>query len=284
MNYLVSLENQAEYQWQIELLLESFKIHNLSNDLLLTVTKSDLPSSALFCRNLSQHKRVVGFENIGELRGYPKLNKYYNLMWSQMAKLIQQPFLVTDPDVVLRNPVNYSFTSYPQFIFSPDLEFNFDLVVSNIGNFWEWIEKDKDLFLKNWIPLGGISIFSNIPLEFFVLVVERIEFLAIKQLMEKKKIWEHTDKLGLISVLLENLQNINCKGDYNLSSPVFGSEANFISYEKGIPPTFHKCMFTYKDDMFSFGDPIEILSKTFPSPNASYLAGIAEGCVKNRRV
>ncbi|RTK95559.1 MAG: hypothetical protein EKK64_06970 [Neisseriaceae bacterium] len=285
MNYLVSFENQPEYQWQMELLLESFKIHNLSQDLLVVATKSNLPSNPFFCRNLSRHKRAIGFDNIGDLRGYSKLNRYYNLMWTQMAELISQPIVFIDTDVVLKNPVSYIFDPYPQFIFSPDLDFSFDSVISNVGNFWEWLDKDKEVFSKNWLPLGGVCVFSNIPSALFPLIIERIEFFAIKQLMEKKQIWEHTDKLGLVSVMLENLQKINCRGDYSLSAPIFGSEANFISYEKGIPPTFHKFMFKFSEEMFlSFGDPIEILSKTFPSPNASYLASIAETCLKNRHM
>ena len=284
MHYLVSFENQPEYQWQIELLLESFKKHNLSHDLLLSVVKSDLPSNPLFCRNLSNHEKTIGFDNIGKLRGYDKLNKYYNLMWTQMAGVINQPVMLIDTDVVLKNPVQYIFDLFPQFIFSPDLDFNFDLVASSVGNFWEWLDKDKEFFVKNWIPLGSASIFSYIPFHVFFQIIERIEFLAVKQLLEKKPIWEHTDKLGLISVMLDNLNNINCKGEYSLVSPVFGSDANFVSYEKGIPPTFHKFMFKFSDEMFiSFGDPIDILSKTFPSPNASYLAEIADICVKARR-
>jgi len=283
MNYLVSFENQPEYQWQLELLLESFKKHHLENDVLLAVTKSDLPANPNFCRNIADHKRVIGFENIGDLRGYLKLSRYYNLMWTQMAELISQPFAFLETDMVLKNPINHIFDPYPQFIFSPDSDFSFETASSHVGDFWEWIGKDKDLFFKNWIPLGGVFIFSNIPLSFFSLVIERIEFLAIKQLMNKKPIWEHTDKLGLVTVVLENLQKINCKGEYSLVSPVFGSDANFISYEKGIPPAFHKFMFKFSKDMFlSFGDPIEILSKTFPSPNASYLAEIAETCLKAR--
>ena len=246
MDYFVNFENHPEYHWQIELLVESFKYNRLDKNLLLVVAEHNFPPNPNHCRNLLLHKRIVGYRNIGHIRGHLPLNQLYGIMWANLSKNISQPFAVIPSDCVLRHPLKVEIKDYPQFTFYPDHSFNFESVTSHIGSFWEWINIPKETFETNWIPLGSIFVFSKIPIEFFQVVIDRAEFLAIKQVLEGKEIWEHTAKLALVTVLIEYLQKISCTGDYSFISSVLNStDSSFISYEDGMKPDFHKSMFKH---------------------------------------
>lgn len=272
MEYFVSVENHPYYCWQLELLIQSFKENCCENDLAVILSQSNAPQN--IGKNLLEHKRLYGYQNIGDVRGYKPLNQIYTLFWALQAKQISQPFVWMQPDMVLRSPLDISFSNYPEFVFYPDPFFTLKKAEKEIGPFQDWLQKN---YVLNWIPIGSLVACHQIPPEFFELVAKRTELLVVKQLMNNQRVSNKTMNVALATILSDHVENIFCRGDYSLvSAAMDGTNSPIISYEHGIPPDFHKSMFAYPPPAYvSFGDPIKILSETFPTPNAHYISMLA---------
>jgi len=279
MEYFVSVESHPYYCWQLELLIESFKENKLSNALVVVMSELDAPQN--IGKNLIEHKRLHGYQNIGDARGYKPLSPIYNLFWTLQSKQLEQPFVYMQPDMVLRSEPNIQFSNYPEFIFSPDPFFTFEKAEAEIGPFCKWLNSDYSL---NWLPLGSIFVANKIPIELFNLVAMRVELLAIKQLIDNKPISNLTIKTAFSTVLSDYSENISCHGDYSLVSDIMdGTNSSFISYENGLLPDFHKSMFLYSTSShIAFGDPIKILSNTSTTPNSHYVSILAGKNLQSR--
>jgi hypothetical protein len=288
MDYFLNIDNTPYYQWQTELLIESFKEKKCSNDLFLALTNSTNTSflNNNFTKNIFSHNRTYSFDDIGSKKGFPELNKFICLANCITKKLIKQPFFVLEPDVVLHNNIDMLFSkNYCEFIFAIDPFFTLESAEENVGPFWEWFNLEKDNLESNWVPLGECYAFNNIPDGFFYKVIKDAEKMALHQLLNQKNIWSRTVELSLAMNLSNNITNISCRGDYKIVAPVmFSSESYFISYKDGILPSFHKSMFKYNPPNYvSFGDPIKILSENTFSPNAKYISNLAKKSISSRK-
>lgn len=279
MDYLASAENTPFQQWQLELLIESFKYQNCEDDLLICLAESDLPIHPNFWRNISNHKRIKAHENIGKTRGYTALNAVYNLAWAVRNKWINQPFAYIPTDVVLKNKLNIKLQSdHPEVVFSPNPFFTIESAEEAVGPFWEITNKTKTDYEMAWVPLGPILIFNKISEEIFDRAIVLTEKLALQQLLEKRPIWEHTSTLAWAMNLSDYRGQLLLRGDYDLTMTMLhNSNAPFIHYEHGLPPVFNKAMFRYAPpDFVSFGDPFEILAENSPTENAYFLSQLAK--------
>lgn len=280
MDYFVSAQNMPRYQWQLELLIESFKYHNRQNDLLVALAKTDAPPQPIFCRNLFEHPRLFPHQNIGQTRGFAPLNELYSLSWVLQFNRIKQPFTFLSPDVVLYHTNAIRIDSgIPEIVFAPDPFFTLDRAEEAVGPFWEWFGRKKQDYEDQWLPTGPVMIFDNIPQVVFDRTIWVTEKLAFHQLYEgKKEIWEKTLKLGWAVNLNDYVGQIMMRGDYNLTTTMVDSNhAAFINYEHGLPPAFNKSMFTYPPPAYaSFGDPFEILAAHAPTPTAHFMSDLAK--------
>lgn len=285
MEYLVSAENMPYQQWQLELLIESFKYHKCEKDLLLCLAESDAPTHPLFWRNISNHQRIQAHENIGKIRGYKGLNALYDLFWAVQNKWITQPFAYIPTDVVLKNKLNIQFQpDVSEIIFSPSPFFTLDLAEEVVGPFWEVTEKTKADYEVSWMPLGPIMIFNNIPEEFFERAIILAEKLALQQLLRKQPIWEHTATLAWSMNLSDYVRQLSLRGDYTLTMTMLdSSNSPFIHYEHGLPPVFNKAMFRYAaPDFVAFGDPFEILAENSPTESSHFISELAKKSLATR--
>jgi hypothetical protein len=196
MEYFVSAENTPYYQWQLELLIESFKQKGLENNLVIGLAHSDQPAQADFCRNLYSHKRIFPHENIGKVRGYPRMNGLYSLHWAVLYGIIKQPFVYIEADMVLNKPMN--ITPKPNnichLIFCPDPFFTEDFAEENMGNFKHLLNKAKTDYQGRWPQIGSIIYFNNTPPELFSRAIMYAEILAYKQIRKGRQIWSKTDR------------------------------------------------------------------------------------------
>lgn len=284
MEYFTSIENTPYYQWQIELLIESFKKHNLNDNLLIALAESDTLIQPFFFNNLFKHKRILGHENIGKKRGFDKLNILYSLMWAVTSKKISQPFAFIKPDILLQNKIEIKFDSYPQILFSPNSFFSFKESEKQVGEFYLWFDKDKDYYNKNWVPIGNIIIWNQIPEDFFTRLINITEILCVKQIEKNNCIWEKTIELAIVINIADHFGKLSLIGDYSLEDNMLGDgKAKFINYEHGLPPVFNKHMFKYNPPEYSsFGDPFEILSQHSPTPSSYYMSELAKENLKIR--
>lgn len=278
MEYFVSVENTPYYHWQLELLIESFKKNNCENELLIALAKADSPLQAAFCRNLLNHERIYGHENVGNLRGFSPLNQLYSLVWSVQFGKLNQPFAWIQPDMVLKHRLSLDLGNYPEVIFAPDPFFTFEEAASNVGPFWDWANTTKAEIETRWVPIGPLMIFNNIPVTVFERAVTLCEALALRQLDTNNKIWEHTHRLAWAINLSDYLGQLSLRGDYNFTSTMLdGGDSPFIDYSHGMPPVFNKVMFQYKPPVYSsLGDPFKILAENSPTPNSFFISELAK--------
>lgn len=286
MEYYVSIENTPYYHWQIELMIESFKRQEKQNDLLVAVAEAQTPIQSVFCKNIYEHKRIYGHANIGRMRGFEPLNRVYSLAWAVKNKLIRQPFAYIQSDLVLKNPlqIDFSNNNTPQVVFCPDMFFTVDEAEENAGSVWQWMNKTIANYETNWVPVGSVIVFNNVPDEVFERTVNICELLALHQLEKYDKIWNRTDRLAWAINLSDFSNQIILHGDYGLTSTMLGSDNTpFIDYEHGLPPVFNKAMYSFLPPGYtSFGDPFQALAENSPTPNAHYISELAKINLKSR--
>jgi hypothetical protein len=279
MEYLVSAENTPYQQWQLELLIESFKYHNCEKDLLVCLAESDMPIHPLFWRNIAAHQRIQGHENIGKIRGYKGLTALYDLSWAVQNKWITQPFTYIPSDVVLKNKLNIQLQSeFSEVVFSPSPFFTLESAEEAVGPFWEITNKKRADYETAWVPLGPIMVFNKMPEYFFDRAIVLAEKLALQQLLNKQPIWERTATLAWAMNLSDFVGQLLLRGDYTLTMTMMdSSNSPFIHYEHGLPPVFNKTMFQYTaPDFVSFGDPFEVLAENSPTESAHFISELAK--------
>lgn len=255
MDYFVSANKSLANQWQLELLIESFNRHGITDNLLVSLVPSGDPEQ--FCKNLNRHKRVSHFNDIGYTRGYDRLNTIYGLIAATDLGQIKQPFMMVPLDCVLFSPPIVKASDRPKITVQSDPLFTFKLAEENIPNLSEYISEEA------WLPVGRIMCFDQVPPDVFKQVVQVTELLAYHQLKAGRKIWPLTDRAAWASVLSGAAIYMALEFTYNWEIPfvAYGVENNFYSYERGISGMFSKSMFAFNP--ISFGHPFETL-KTLP--------------------
>lgn len=287
MEYFVSIENTPYHNWQLELLIESFKTNNCQNDLVISVADSHSPKLPHFNINSEKHERKNLHNNIGQTRGYTPFNEFYSLLWCLANNKIKQPFALLKPHIVLREKPNIIFVNdqVSEFIFYPEVFFTFEEAAENVGPFWEWVINPKEYYQEKWVPVGPIMIFNNFPIDFFQRGITLLEILTTQQVIAGKEVWEHTDKLAWAINVADSMgYTTNATQSFELAENMAGfSQKPFIDCQHGIPPHFNKSQFRYLPPNYvSFGDPFEILTKQSSSPNAHYVSQLAQKNIDNR--
>lgn len=214
MQYFVSIENTAYYQWQIELLIESFKKHNLQDKLIISIAENDEPPFIkINNKNLLNHKnKYVHSSNL-----IKSTNKLIGLIHCLQSNIINESFAIIEPDMVLMKPL------------SDEMEEN---VIFDQDDYLE-LEIDPELFL----PLGDVIVFNKqVDLNLFVKIINKI-----KELGSEKESWIIELKKHLF------LNEINVKSKH-LTQTLLNHDliTNFISYKHGIPPEFSKLYYKYE--------------------------------------
>lgn len=281
MDYFVNIEKTDYELWQAELLIESFNYNNCSEKLLCVIceNKKDI-CYPIPLKNVFDHKRGIISRNVGEERGYKPLNALYNLFWMQNSNLLKQPFALLSPDMVLRKDINFNFNdpNLSEIVFAPYPELTFNAAVDAVGPFWEYCQNDQKYYQENWIPFGCFALFNCIPLNFFYRTIFIAESLAVKQLIDKKEIWKHTDKLAWTINMADSIGQLFLKGDYQIVDAMFNnSESSIIHYEHGLPPSFNKTEYLYQPPAFlSNGNPFEIIAQNPATANAHFMSNLAK--------
>lgn len=284
MQYLVVAENTQYYHWQLSLLIESFKKHNLQNDLCIFLVDSNEKTNERFSKNLIEHQNKNIFENIGKTRGFDKLNKLYGMLWAIESNKIKQPFALIPADVILEKPINLDLHEYPEIYFNPDKDFNFNYVENSVPNLLEILNRENKKIKDYWISIGPVILFNNMPIDFFRMFVVKAEILALKQLIYNQKIFDKTDRLALSINIFDFMNKGAIKEDYNLTKSMLEyNETSFIHYEHGMPPVFNKSMFRYDPpDYASFGDPYEAILENPATPSAYLMSELVKNIIEKK--
>lgn len=270
MDYFVNLDNTPFNQWQLELLIESFRRHNLQDSLVVCLNETDQLTNSEFVMNTYNHKRILTHRNVGKDRGYNKLNSFYGISWALQEGLLKQPFCKIPLDSVLFSPPP-PLPDYPVLSYQIDSLFTPELVLEYVDLF------EKKQLEENWPSAGEIVCFNNFPNSFFVRLINLTESLVFRQMRKNDTFWDMTDRLAFNLLVQEHVGKVPIRGVYDYESDMYNNyPKSFIHYDKGFVPIFQKSMFSYAPpDYISFGNPFKVLSENYPSGAFHYMSILA---------
>lgn len=290
MDYFVSANYEPFHQWQIELLIESFKRNNRQDNLVVSLTKMDEEViHPDFSINILSHKRLIAHDNIGKIRGYNKLNDLYSLMWAIKDGHLKQPFMTMPVDSVLYSPPPDA-PDYPILSYQVDPFFAPELIQKNIGDVADILpasitDTTNPTKPESWPSIGDLFVCNKFPIEFFEQWIELTESLAFKQLRKNGKIWEFTDRLALNLLVHKLIGTVPLRGIYDYESDMLSNfPKHIIHYDKGLLPIFHKDMFPYAPpNYFSFGNPFAVLGGNSPTAAFNYMSELARSYTRTNK-
>jgi hypothetical protein len=252
MQYFVSAENIAYHHWQLELLIESFKMHNLQDSLVIGLAANTEPiySEPI---NLSSHKNVFIHDNVGKEKNCPSFNRAYGLYVALNKDLIKAPLTILHPDTILVKPLELKNIDVT-FQIDPD----FTIERSKSEEFLKNVKEAKNIKEDLWLPLGDTICFEKLPDDLVKRVLKITDYLT-----ETHANWEDAEKTGWALTLLEYYGHLSYYGTVALENTLLDTELkSFIHYRRGLPPYFNKHMFHFEPPtIFSMGDPYDILLK-----------------------
>jgi hypothetical protein len=280
LNYVTTIRNNAYFQWQIELLIQSFKEHGIEDQLFIGILdEEEQKPENVFSepRNLINHKNTFKFnkftnENL-------TANHIHGINEALKQGIIKQPFVSIHADSILYKPI--SLENDFDAIFSGDYFFLEQMNKDNIdiSEHLKRISKLKSQFSKQEInlkpmPLGSVYVFNKMPLEFFDRVLNYIKALY-NEYGDK-----YTDRIAWMLSFYDYLGGVNYKStwDYEMTMLDHERESNIIHYSKGLPPVFNKIMF-YKNNndlCTAEGNPYKVLLEHNTTTVTNYIQKIVK--------
>ena len=261
MNYFVSVEDSYYHSWQIELLIESFKVLGLEDNLYISVAQSDkeyLKNNI----NFSTHAKKYIHKNIGRQTGILKLNKWGSLYTLIENNILSLPVTVIDPDTVIQKDIKIQDE---QLVFSIDHSFVYNKRYAKLVR----LSKNET---NKWPNLGEVFVFNELPLNFFN---DMAIFCQMVGLDPNKY---QVDKVALFATLCKHkVSKISASNDIE-GNLIESQLKNIISYRHGVNPVFNKKLYKSNDMNFSMAtdNPINLLSKMDHTPSLEYVSKVAK--------
>lgn len=253
MQYFVSIENNFYCNWQIELLIESFKILKLENELVVAIACDQRSPISHGYKNLSALNHKFFHPNYGLKKRNKRLNKFYGLYTAIQNNILKQPFALLHSDMILVNPLKP---------FEANLTFHHDS--NNQDEFTDSIK--SKLGKMPWLSMGDSMVFQDVPLTFFQEVMQMM--LHLKSCATQPRHEEACWMLGLCNHSSLTLNPIL------MESNLLDHEIrDIIHYKHGYPPFFNKKH--YVTDGFLLSEhPYDVLMRHNPSPASNILQNI----------
>jgi len=259
MKYFVSIENNVYSHWQIELLIESFKLHGIENDLMIAVAENENPCPDWFVKNITAHQNKFKHHNYGNQRKHRRLNKLYALYAATKSKLIEPPFVLLHPDMILLNPIKTSESCNILYDKNDSNDF--------------FIETIKNKVNGPWMDIGCSITFLDCPVSLF----ERA-FIHMDDLVSKNVISRNIEKIAWNFAIYDQ-KIFTAKQTYKEIS-LLNADLNgdIIHYRHGLPPVFTKKNYLYAEpSYFSASEhPYKILLKHDVSPVMGYVKKVVK--------
>lgn len=238
MQYFVSAENSSYFYWQLELLIESFKLKGIEDKLVIFLAENNDPKIKGFSKNLVRHKNKFEHENFGLKNNYLPLNRPYAIIQALRGGYIKFPFALIHADMILRSPLQEEFEEdiiLDSYFIKPsnyNVTNEIDEILKNRG-----LEKRENA--PETLPPFGAIVFNNALNElFFNSVINKI-----KKFIETKNDNFPFEYAAWETCFFEILGGYSFSGKQISSGLLDNLENNFIHYKYGIPPYFNKKYF-----------------------------------------
>jgi hypothetical protein len=239
MQYFVVLEDTKELRWQAELLYESIRLLDLTDQFLIAIC----PSKGISIQK-PRYPNVVYFDNLGRSVGCPHLNKVYGLAKALESGSLRQPFVLLDTDMFLLHaipPISSSVAAQQCQSLTWD---NIDDRVKSMTEKWKWDN------------LGGVYVFNDVPVKVFE--------DAFKFTYELYRKFGNNPKWHIYGITLSIVNNdIKYQKTLNYEMPLVYSntpdvqwdKSCIVHYKEGFPPYFKKER-VFDSINFSFDIPL----------------------------
>lgn len=279
MQYFVSIENSSFFYWQIELLIESFVMHGLQDNLVIAVAENDDPKIKGYSSNLVRYGTKFMHVNSGIEAGHLPLNRVVALRTALAEGLVSFPFSLIHSDMILKNP-------FPEDGFCKD----YGMVVNSLDETSEKTRRDiKDAIrpglgkiaeerslnmadLPEIPPFSAPIVFNESFRQLSDVFFARLQSNT-EDLIEAKGGDFSCERAAWELTLTEAFQHCSVKSEF-MATPLMSDESdtNFIHYKNGIPPLFHKKFFKFDKFSANVGRcPFEVMLEHNPTPNTAYV-------------
>lgn len=258
MDFLVIAEDIPYYQWQIELLIESFKLQGLEDKLFIYLVKTNDSVDAIKI-NINDHKNVIYYKSESIRNGTINFD-FYNCVLDYKSKN-SNDFAIIDCDTFLKN-FNYKVFDGNGILYQIDQIPNKEL---------ELIFKiSRSKYNYEFHQLSSVLYFSKMfDVDFF-----KTSFATLEDIVKISYFTNLFDQnynpnfdIFKYSFLLTGMSyGVPILPTYNLLNYVYeGQEqdVNFISYKHDIKPYFYKKNYYHKN--------FKNLSLKYPDPFQNFL-------------
>ena len=261
MRYFVGIENRAYHHWQIELLIESFRMLKMDERLIIGVGDCDPGPEPFDIRNLVGHKNKIAHEQ-------QQAHSLYAMIAALENGILTQPFAYIHPDMLMVKPLVLD-------------DENSNITYHKINYPDEKMEITRKLFSDKlpWLSMGGVVVFQNTPMSYFYAAWNRA-----KQFLEKAEnapFMRHCDPIrgGLIAAFYDHSKTLNAQASYFESTLWHYNldHACFLHYRHGLPPLFSKTHY-YKIPgeviLLADKDPYKVLLNNNPTLATNYMHSV----------
>ncbi len=285
MEYFVSTYADPAHEWQVELLIESFKKLGADGDLTVMLSNcGDLHYTRV--GNIRSHQKVVYHDSPGQIKGHRRLDELYTLLWALENGKIRNPYCFLRPHTVIRDRLDSFVPDVRSVVFAPDPFFTLRLAEERLGNFWEHFGRDKSFYDNRWATVGGVIIVNEMDAWLASYLCGIAETLVLEQIKAGREPWEDTVRAAW-SVCLAEVASRSAaliRGDYEIAATMNDNRPlPIIDYEHGLPPQFNRRMFLFSGPgVMSFGDPLEVVSGCISTKNAHFMSDLAKSVSGSR--
>jgi hypothetical protein len=288
MQYLVSVENTSYFYWQLELLIESFAMKGIEDDLVVAVADNDSQKIGGFSANIIRHRNKFVHPNEGRRLGYLPINRIAAIRYAIASGMLKFPFALVHSDMVVRRPLEDFGGEIPSVIVN-----NFD----DIGTDEELVKKEMAADLQGLAESRGVEVKDLPVVPFFSApIVFNGAFKSISDIffarlqanlmtfLERRGPEFPCERAAWELTLAESFQYCRISGQFMSSSMTFDSDAaDFIHYKTGMLPVFHKKFYRYEDGTYLVGQgPFETLMEHNPTVNTDFIQKVIKSYSDSR--
>lgn len=267
MKFITIVENVPFYQWQIELLIQSFKKYNLQDDLYVFLIGEN---NKMFSKNIDQLKNLYYMKENSKRFGFNYFDFYESILYFKQNNP-DEDFCIIDPDCIL-NKNDFSFFKDKNIFYQAEIIKKDYIEKALLALIFERIQQICSVFYFS----------KDTSIDFFIKSLYATEEFIIEILKTNEINVVATDynifKYGLLLIAILERKNILTSFDLVNFPQTNSSDSIFLSYKHNIMPFFKKNDFKFDRNniiMTHPESPFQTLMELPDFPNCIPLKKIA---------
>jgi len=254
MDFLVIAEDIPYYQWQIELLIESFKIQGLQDKLIIYLVKTNESVDAIKI-NINNHKNIFYYNSESLKTGTVNFD-FHNCILDYKSKNQKNDFAIIDPDTFLKK-FDYKVFDGNNILYQIDQASNKELElifkISKSKYNFEFYQASSVIYFNSTFDFN----FFNSSFK----VLEDLIRIAFFTNLFNENYRPDIDLYKYAYLLIGMSYSVPIMPTYKLLNYVYegyDQDISFVSYKHDIKPYFYKKNYYHKN--------FKNLSLRYPDP------------------